>query len=71
MGAESVQCSATITSSRAIFFFGDISSSSSSGSRLRLREEVAEEGDWGPGCKRDGGDAESAAERVACALEKV
>jgi hypothetical protein len=43
-----------ITSSRAIFFFGDISTSSSSGSRLRLRDEVAEEGDWGPGGKRDG-----------------
>ena len=55
MGAESVQCKATITSSRAIFFLGDMSSSSSSGSRLRLREEVAEDGDWGPGCKRDGG----------------
>jgi len=51
VGEENVQCSATITSSHAVFFFGDISSSSSSGSRLRLREEVAEEGDWGPGCK--------------------
>ena len=49
MGAENVQRNATITSSRAIFFFGDISWLSSSGSRLRLREEVAKEGYWGPG----------------------
>ena len=56
MGEETVQCCATITSSRAIFFFGDIlSCSSSSGSRLRLREEVAEEGDCERGCKRDEG----------------
>ena len=48
MGAENVQCNATITPSRAIFCFGDISWLSSSESRLRLRE-VAEEGDWGPG----------------------
>ena len=66
MGAENVQYNATITPSRAIFFFGDISWLSSSGSRLRLGRRLQRAiGDLG------GGIAKSAPERVIWTLEKV